>query len=99
MSRFKGDLTKQVEPALQSTSQRVGKTMQKTGLAMTAGLTVPLVALGTKALGAFQDAEKISAQTAAAIKSTGGAANVSAQQVDALATSISAYSGIDDEAI
>ena len=39
------------------------------------------------------------AQTAAALKSTGGAANVTAKQVSNLATEISRYSGIDDEAV
>src|SRR6187551_3394195 len=43
----------------------------------------------------FCDATKAAAQTAAAIKSTGGVANVTAKQVDALANSVLAYSGID----
>lgn len=50
-------------------------------------------------VGEFSDATKVAAQTAAAIKSTGGVANVTAKQVDKLATAIMNYSGIDDEAI
>ena len=98
MSRFKGDLSKQVEPALQSTSKRVGQTI-KLCVAMTAGLTVPLVALGMKVLGVFQRLRKNRSANGRGDKNTGGAANVSADQVASLASSISSYSGIDDEAV
>jgi hypothetical protein len=57
----------------------------------------------TGAIGAsideFTQQAEVAAQTTAAIKSTGAAANVTAKQVDQLATSISNYSGIDDEAV
>src|SRR5262245_8448404 len=46
-----------------------------------------------------RESAKISRITAQAIKSTGGAANVSAKQVGALATAISNKTGKDDEAI
>jgi hypothetical protein len=56
-----------------------------------------------RALGAVVDevaeTQKVSAQTAAVLESTGKAANVSAKQVDTLATSLSNMSGVDDEAI
>lgn len=45
------------------------------------------------------EGQKVAAQTAAVLKSTGGAANVTAKQVSRLSESISAYSGVDDEAI
>jgi hypothetical protein len=45
------------------------------------------------------DAQKVSAQTAAALKSTGRAANVTAGQMDKLATALMNKSGVDDEAI
>jgi hypothetical protein len=45
------------------------------------------------------DAQKVSAQTAAALKSTGAAANVTAGQMDKLATALMNKSGVDDEAI
>lgn len=47
----------------------------------------------------FSQAAKVSAQTEAVIKSTGGSANVTAKQVDKLANSIMNYSGMDDEAV
>ena len=46
-----------------------------------------------------RESQKVGATTAQIIKATGGAAKVSADQVGALATSISNKTGIDDEAI
>lgn len=47
----------------------------------------------------FEEAEKVSNQTAAVLESTGGAANVTAKQIESLAGAISRKTGIDDEAI
>ena len=47
----------------------------------------------------FAEQAKVAAQTEAVIKSTGAAAGVTAKEVDKLSASISAYSGIDDEAV
>lgn len=46
-----------------------------------------------------RESQKVAALTAAVIKSTGGAAQVSAKQIGDLANSISSKTGIDDEAI
>jgi phage-related protein len=46
-----------------------------------------------------RESQKVSALTANVIKSTGGAAHVSAKQVGELATAISNKTGIDDEAV
>jgi phage-related protein len=99
VSQLKSQLTREVDPAVQSSMKATGRKMQAVGAGMTAGLTLPLVALGKTAVTAFGEAEKVSAQVAQTIESTGGAANVTAQHVDDLASSISGYSGIDDEAI
>lgn len=48
---------------------------------------------------AAQEARKIGVQTEAVLKSTGGAANVTAEEISNLANRISEYSAIDDEAI
>ncbi|HEY1119883.1 MAG TPA: phage tail length tape measure family protein [Acidimicrobiales bacterium] len=45
------------------------------------------------------EAQKAAAQTAAALKSTGGQANVTADQIDQLATSLANLSGADKEAV
>ncbi len=50
-------------------------------------------------IGGFTDTTRVAAQTAAVIKSTGDASNLSAKQVHALAASLSNVSGIDDEVI
>lgn len=48
---------------------------------------------------AAAEAQKITAQTAAVLTSTGGAAGKSADQIDALAKSLSRISGLDDETV
>ncbi len=75
---------------------------------VTGGIKKAFVALGvaTAAVtffkGAFQEAEearKVTAQTNAVIKSTGGVARVTAADIDRLSASLSNKTGIDDEAI
>jgi hypothetical protein len=51
------------------------------------------------AFGEMAEGQRVAAQTAAALKSTGQAANVTAGQIDALADSIMRKTGIDDEAV
>lgn len=69
------------------------------------GLKIAVAGLAALAAGAayafkqFEDAEKISRQTDAVLTSTGHAANVTAEEIEGLAASISELSGIDDEAI
>lgn len=61
-----------------------------------------LAALGAAAkvgFDEFSEGQRVSAQTGAVLKSTGGAANVTAKQIEALAGSLSRMSGVDDEAI
>jgi phage-related protein len=68
---------------------------QTAGIALGAGL-----ALAAKAgFDELKEGQQVSAQTAAVLKSTGGAAGVTAKDMEKLAGSISAKSGIDDEAI
>ena len=47
----------------------------------------------------FMQAEKVTAQTNAVLKSTGGIANVTKKQIEDLGTSIMRKSGMDDEAV
>lgn len=60
---------------------------------------VGLAAIGGFAIKAAGEAQQVGAQTEAVLESTGGAAGVTAKQVNDLATSIQGYSGISDEAI
>lgn len=75
--------------------QKVGRAAGAMGLAIATGLGV----VAKVGFDEFEEGQKVAAQTAAVLKSTGGVANVTAGQVDALATSIMRKSGIDDEAI
>lgn len=94
-----------VDKGLKSTSRSADnakKTFQGLGtVAKTAGLALGgALAFGAKkAIDEYRDAEKVGRQTNAVIKSTGGAANVSAKQVESLAQKLSLKSGKDDEAI
>lgn len=53
----------------------------------------------TDAIGEAREAQKVGALTAQVIKTTGGAAKISAKQVGDLAEAISNKSGVDDEAV
>ncbi|MGE0138662.1 MAG: phage tail length tape measure family protein [Ilumatobacteraceae bacterium] len=55
--------------------------------------------IGKAAFGAAEESAKIGKQTEAVIKSTGGAAQVSADQIGNLSEAISKKTGVDDEAI
>lgn len=73
----------------------MGRVLKTGAIAAGAGL----VAVGGIAIKAALEAEKVGAQTKAVLKSTGGAANVTAKQVAALSTEIMGYSGLSDEAV
>lgn len=57
------------------------------------------IAFGRKATLAWEESRKVAADTAQTIRSTGGAANVTAKHVAALSGAISGKTGVDDEAI
>lgn len=99
LSKFGSQLTKDVDKTVSSKATQMGKSFQRVGAGLTAGVTLPIVGLGIAATKAFQESAAVAAQTTAAIKSTGGAAGVSAQHVNDLANSVSAYAAVDDEAI
>jgi hypothetical protein len=64
-----------------------------------AAIGVGLVAAAKLGFDEFQQGQRVAAQTNAVLKSTGGISNVTAKQVDKLATSLMRKSGIDDEVI
>ena len=64
--------------------------------------TTAAVALGAAVRASFQElfaAQKVTAQTEAALRSTGYAAGVTAEDIDKLGTSLLQLSGVDDELI
>jgi hypothetical protein len=88
-----------LEKALGKT-QNQGRSWAKTmGKAGVAGAVLGLGAAIKIGVGEFLEAQKVMAQTEAVLKSTGGAANVTAEQVSGLAESLMKKSGVDDEAI
>jgi hypothetical protein len=71
------------------------------GLAQTAmlGAGVAVAAFAASSVKAFVESEKVMAQTEAVLKSTGGAANVTKEQVLGLADRLRDLSGADNDAI
>lgn len=85
-----------------SAAKGFGSTMSKIGKIAAVGFGASLVGLGLllrKGFSEFMEAQKVAAQTAAVLKSTGGVAGASARHVDQLATSLSRMSGVDDEVV
>ncbi|MBO0743674.1 MAG: hypothetical protein J2P43_01550 [Candidatus Dormibacteraeota bacterium] len=76
------------------------KSLGKAGLAAAgaAGLAALTATIKT-GISEYAESTKVAAQTEAVIKSTGGAANVTAKQVSNLASALMKKTGIDDEAI
>lgn len=98
--RARGD-TKDADRAmrqLQRNIRQTGRRISSVGKGMTLGLTLPVMAFGKLAYDEFTSAQQANAQTAAALKSTGGVARVTAGHISKLSTSILAMSGIDDQA-
>lgn len=82
-----------------SSVENFGAGLKTAGRKLTLGLTLPLVGLGTAAVVAFSDAQKAATQTEAVLKSTGGAAGVTAKHVETLSNKLAALSGVDDDVI
>lgn len=99
--KFLGDIT-DLQKKTSDAEGVLGKVGSAVGGAAKTLATVGVPALagfGVAALKAFGDSEKVGSQTAAVLKSTAGAAHVTAAQVGNLATSLSKMSGVDDETI
>lgn len=79
--------------ALQSKLSSTANKMMGVGAAMTAA-TLPLAAALKSGLNALIEGERKAAQTAAVIKSTGGAANVSADDIKKMSGSLRDMSGV-----
>jgi hypothetical protein len=105
---FQGDLEKGLTGPSETAGKKAGK---KFGGGFSSGLgtvvkTIGATFLGLRAIDVFKgfvseatESITVGRQTAAVIKSTGGAARISADQVGALSTAISNKIGVDDEAI
>lgn len=106
--RLASQIGPDVDRAGRSNGKRLGAGMAA-GLAGMGGkvfapLAAAAAAIGVKnfladAIGEARESQKVGALTASIIRSTGGAAKVTADQVGNLATAISNKTGVDDEAI
>ena len=76
-----------------------GVTRSVTGLAASFIGTYGLVSATRAAFSEMAEAQKVSAQTNAVLKSTGQAAGVSAKRIESMAESLMTMTGIDDEMI
>ena len=83
----------------ESAFSKFGHAIKVGALAAGAAIGTGLAVSAKVGFDEFREGQRVAAQTEAALKSTGGAANVTAGQIDALATSIMNKTGIDDEAI
>lgn len=79
--------------------QSVGSTMSKTGGAMTLGLTAPIAAFGTSAVKSAMDAESAVADLEAVLKSTGGAAGVTLDELIGNASALQKVTKFSDESV
>lgn len=84
---------------LQRQTRKFGDNMKGLGQSLTVGLTLPLAGFAAMGLKGLADAERVSAQTRAALESTGNAANASVDGIESMAMSLRRLSGVDDEII
>lgn len=82
-----------------SKMQSAGKGMMKVGGAMSAAVTLPILAMGKMGLDELKQIEAANAQTAASIARIGKGSLVSVGGVQALAGELQRASGIDDQMI
>lgn len=91
-----------IDRSMRTQQGRFGALGGQLGGWLKVGALSGVAAIGAGAVAAVReamDAEKIQAQTEAVIKSTGGAAQLSADQVSALAEALSETAAVDDEVI
>jgi hypothetical protein len=109
---FAGNLQRELGSGMESAGKSAGASASKGfGGAFKAGVTGVVATLGLAKLagsaigfakdsiGEARESQKVGAVTAQIIKSTGGVAKVTADQVGDLSTAISNKTGVDDEAI
>lgn len=91
--------TKKSAANMQASLRKLSDGFSNAGDVLTVGLTLPLFAFGAASVKAAMDSESAMAELTAVIKSTGGAAGVTADQVTKYATAMQKVTKFDDEAI
>lgn len=94
------DITTGLGKAGEQAGKKAGSGFSKTFKAAAAGLAgLGAISFFKGAIDEGIEAQKVGAQTTAVLKSTGGAAGITSDQIGNLATAISNKIGVDDEAI
>lgn len=91
--------TSDFDKAMGKSESRMGSLAKTAGKAGLAGAIVGLGYAAKVGFSEFMEGQRVAAQTDAVLKSTAGAAKVTAEEVDGLATSLMRKSGVDDEQI
>jgi phage-related protein len=84
---------------IEAQSSSFGDKLSSVGKGLTAAVTLPLIGLGAKAVSEASEARVALGQTEAVIKSTGGAANVTADQILAMSDKLGNLAGIEGEVV
>ena len=87
---------------IDKSSGKLGDSFKKLGKTMALGMGAAVagaVVLGKGAIDAAVEAQKVQKGVEASIRSSGGAANVTAKEIDKFASAMQFKTGIDDEAI
>lgn len=84
---------------LSSKMKGIGDSLKLVGAGLTAGLTLPIAKLAQESLKAYQDSENAIAAVEAALKSTGGAAGKTSEQLQEMAAKLQSISTFDDDEI
>lgn len=85
--------------SLDTSVARMASRMTSMGSRLSLGLSLPLLAAGKVAVDEFTEVQQVTGQTEAALKSTGGAANVTADQVAHLSANLGDLAAIDGEVV
>lgn len=85
--------------SLSQIAKKVGGDMQKMGAAMTIGLTLPIVAFFKSSVTSATEAESALAEVNAVLKSTGGIAGVTSDEIQKMAAELQKVTKFSDEEI
>ena len=99
--KFTADLAS-LSTAMQQVNRdltKVGKQMQNVGKTLSIGVTAPIVALGYQSVKAFDIQAKAIAQVEAGLRTTGGTAGYTSEQLQKMASELQNNSLFGDEAI
>ena len=84
---------------LSAVAMQVGNSMRNIGAAMTLGLTLPIIAFFKSSVDSAMEAESVLAELNAVLKSTGGVAGMTAEELTKMASELQKVTKFSDEQI